>query len=180
MAPDFARDDNDERFQRKWLPVQASVMAYVLAHGVARQDAEDVLQDIALAVYRSLERYDESRAFVAWAMGIARHKVCDYHRRRPLALWPLLSEEAKQQLEQAAVNLTQECDHRVWAMHECVRLLGRAARSLVERYYRHDESVAEIASALQLTASNVKVRLHRIRKSLRCCVENRTTSRTGS
>ena len=180
MSEQLAADDDERCFQRRWLPVQASVMAYVLAHGVSRQDAEDVLQNIALAVYRSLERYDETRAFEAWVMGIARHKVCDYHRRTPLSLWPLLSGEARQQLEQAAIRLTEECDHRVWAMHECVHQLGHTARCLVERYYHWGESVAQIANALRLTTSNVKVRLHRIRKSLRGCVETRITPRAGS
>ncbi len=163
----------EDAFLQAWLPAQPAVAAWVLAQGIPRQDAEDVVQEVALAAQRGFGRYDPHRPFVAWVLGIARHKVADHHRRRPARLWPLLDDEARVQLDRAALDLAGECDDRLWAMHECVRALPGRARDIIHRFYAIGESVAAIATALRMTAANVKIRLHRIRHGLRRCVEGK-------
>jgi RNA polymerase sigma-70 factor (ECF subfamily) len=52
--------------------------------GVPDADAEDVAQEVFLAVARGLSEFQRQRAgsFRRWLRGIARHKALDYHRRR--------------------------------------------------------------------------------------------------
>lgn len=171
-------NDDQQDFLRAWLPAQTAVAAWLLAHGVARQDAEDLVQEVALAAHRAFDCYDPRRPFVAWVLGIARHKLADHHRARPVTLWPLLDDEARAQVDRAACELAGECDDRLWAMQECVRGLDDPARSIVHRFYAQGHGVHRIAEALRMSVNNVKVRLHRIRKRLRRCVELRLAAET--
>ena len=45
-------------------------------------------------------------------------------------------------------------------------MLSADERALITLYYMNEKPVAEVASVLGLTASNVKIKLHRIRKKL--------------
>ena len=46
------------------------------------EQAEDLVQEIFLAAWESLNRYRATGSLQAWIMGIARHKVEDYYREQ--------------------------------------------------------------------------------------------------
>ncbi|MGH9659047.1 MAG: RNA polymerase sigma factor, partial [Bryobacteraceae bacterium] len=59
------------------------VFAYVKRRLAPRQDlAEDVVQEVFLDAWESLERFRGDSSVRAWLLGIARHKVQDYYRSR--------------------------------------------------------------------------------------------------
>ncbi len=47
----------------------------------AREDAEEVLQDIFLAAVRAAGEYDGRSSLLTWLCGIGKHKVADHYRR---------------------------------------------------------------------------------------------------
>ena len=59
--------------------------------GLAEDDAADCLQETFLRIYRSLSRFDGTRPFRPWALGIAHNVAVDRFRgrlRRPTEPWP--------------------------------------------------------------------------------------------
>ena len=48
------------------------------------EDRNDILQDTAVAVVESFEKYDPAYNFTAWAIGIARNKIRNHFRSKPL------------------------------------------------------------------------------------------------
>ncbi|MCI0579087.1 MAG: RNA polymerase sigma factor, partial [Chloroflexi bacterium] len=62
------------------------IYRYVLARVGDVQDAQDVTSQTLLTALEQLPRYRGQGVFVAWLMGIARHKVIDYYRQRRPAL----------------------------------------------------------------------------------------------
>src|SRR5690349_9318596 len=57
------------------------IFRYVLARLVDRASAEDVTQEVSIAVVSALPRYvDTGRSPLAWMFGIAQHKVSEAHR----------------------------------------------------------------------------------------------------
>ncbi|MCG8507944.1 MAG: hypothetical protein MI741_01840, partial [Rhodospirillales bacterium] len=70
-----------EQLTVAWTKAQPMVTAYIASTIHKPDDVEDVLQEVAVAVARGYESSDRSLPFGPWAMGIARHKVFDYHRR---------------------------------------------------------------------------------------------------
>src|SRR5262245_16558939 len=60
-----------------------SVYAYVRRHLMPRADAvEDVMQEILLAAWKNLASFRADAGLRSWFLGIARHKVEDYYRKR--------------------------------------------------------------------------------------------------
>src|SRR5687768_14863965 len=61
----------------------APVWRYVRARLPADADAEDVTSDVFLRAHRSLDRFDPAQGTPrAWLIGVARHAVADWWRRR--------------------------------------------------------------------------------------------------
>jgi RNA polymerase sigma-70 factor (ECF subfamily) len=59
------------------------VYAYVRHRLIPRADlVDDVVQEVFLAAWENLDRYQGSAPLRHWLMGIARHKVEDYYRTR--------------------------------------------------------------------------------------------------
>ena len=75
-------DERQRTATRLWTLAQPAVSAFIT--GIVRdfRDRDDVLQEVAVAVIESFDRYDPGRPFVPWAIGVARNQVGLYLRRR--------------------------------------------------------------------------------------------------
>ena len=62
-----------EQLARLWTESQPIVAAFILSAIPDFHQAEDVLQQVAVVLVREFERFDASRPFLPWALGIARN-----------------------------------------------------------------------------------------------------------
>ncbi len=137
-------------------------------------DAEDVVQATFLRAYRGLTRYKPGGFFSSWIYRIALNECRRKLRGRPPQSQPL----------EAGAGLPAPADsgdpQRTLAANDRNRIVRDAVSSLPERYrevmvlfYFEDMSVEETGRALGLTASAVKVRLHRGRAKLCAALADR-------
>jgi RNA polymerase sigma factor (sigma-70 family) len=128
-------------------------------------DSEDIIQDFALSVIK----YEKKKGSLPPAhhlKSITERRIADSFRRRaksPLCLAGRLEDDF------LAVDCHAKCESNL-----CERLvefllakLRPATREIVERHFLLGESVAEIASAKNLTANAIRLRLRRANKALR-------------
>lgn len=128
-----------------------------------RADAEDILQD---AYARSLEHGDEIRdgeSAVAWFYRLLRNAVID-HRRRQDAQRRALEARAK---DAAAFDEPALHDVVCRCIHDLLPALKDEYATLLRRIDLEGAGVAEVASERGTTPNNVRVTLHRARKTLR-------------
>jgi RNA polymerase sigma-70 factor (ECF subfamily) len=128
--------------------------------------AEDFVQD-ALVILIDAMRSGQIENHAAFALGIcrnlARTRARDGERRRELLevyqgeLDPFFA------LEEAPVQRAK--------LEDCYSQLTERARRIVRRTFCEDASDSEIATALELTESNVRVIRHRTLAALRTCLE---------
>ena len=78
----FQAGEIRERLSRLWMQAEPAVNAYVFATVQRFQDAEDVVQQVALAAARRFDEYDGTRPFVAWVLWLAKSKIIDFYRRQ--------------------------------------------------------------------------------------------------
>ena len=126
----------------------------------------DLLQDIHLDVWRSLESFDGRCSLRTWVYRVA-HNVAASHivRRRRLAA-RLIDLEALD-AEPVAVDGEVQADHRN-AAHNLLSLIHRlrpADRQII-LLYLEGETAAEIAEVTGLSPSNIATKIHRIKKLL--------------
>jgi RNA polymerase sigma-70 factor (ECF subfamily) len=131
------------------------------------EEAEDASQETFLRAYRSLGRYDASRPFSTWLLSIAAHYCIDQIRRRRMNLVPfedLPYEEVRDPSPNPETEVSSMEDQR--AVESLLKTINPVDRATIVLYYWYDFSYEEIGSALHLTTSAVKSRLHRARKEL--------------
>ncbi|GAX88773.1 RNA polymerase [Effusibacillus lacus] len=136
-----------------------------------RNDAEDLLNETFIKVFRNLHQFDNRSGIKTWILSISRNVALDHIRKkeRLKALNLVLQKEP--------VDDPQLPDHLL-QMNERKRILYEAIQSLIPNYRIvvilrgiQEFSLAEIASILGWKESKVKITLHRAMKALREILE---------
>jgi RNA polymerase sigma-70 factor, ECF subfamily len=175
--PDPEGDQRQERFLSLFLPEQGSVRAFIRSIIWDRSRCEDVFQEVALVLWRELDRYDPQRPFGAWARGVAAKvtlKGLRQARRTPMALSP----EAIASLEAAFDHIAFQESSRPMskqeeALRHCLDRLPDRARLLVHLRYHDALELSDIATRVTSSAEAVRKAISRSREALQRCVERR-------
>ena len=144
----------------------ASVARSVLGSAASREDLEEIVSDVFVALWRTADRLDETRPLKGYLAAIARNAAIDRLRRQrpeePLPADDLLAADDAEGPEAQAL-------HREQAETLRRLLLEMAAddREIFVRFYYYRQTVREIASVMEKNESTVKARLARGRARLR-------------
>lgn len=144
----------------------------------AREDAQDILQETLIAAYRSLRTVDEPKALRGWLYRVAanaclmKRRKGKFEPKRELSLDELMP--AGEDGPRFEIPDTSTRPDEAAVREELRRKVRRAIRDLPPHYrivvvMRDMEglSTEETATALELPAGTVKMRLHRARLSIR-------------
>ena len=71
-----------EQFAALWTAAQPTISAFIRTLIPDFQQADDVLQRVAVTLVRKYDQYDPSRPFGAWAIGVAKYEVLYFRRER--------------------------------------------------------------------------------------------------
>ena len=146
------------------------VYSYVRRRVMPRPEAvEDLVQETFLAAWQNLQKFRGEAGLRPWLLGIARHKVEDYYRRRLReAEWPNLDDES---LPQPAIVPRYE-ERLDWAQRQ--KKVARTLAALPEVYalallwrYAENLSVREMAQNTGKTEKAVERLLARAREYFR-------------
>jgi RNA polymerase sigma-70 factor (ECF subfamily) len=171
------QEDAQECFMRLWTAAQPAVAGYIrsLIHGT---DADDVLQETALALFRRFDDYDPDRSFVAWALGVAKFQVLG-HRRDAARSFVTFDNELLESFTAEWTESNPSSDYRAGALEDCLgELTGRARQVLRMRYFE-GFTAEEIARRTALSGTAVRMMQQRIRDRLRACVEHQLSAGGG-
>lgn len=160
------------RLTLQWTEAQATTMAFIRSQVQNPADAEDVLQQTALVIASKFHEYDSTRPFVAWAIGIARLKVLEYHRAKK-GTRVMLSEAAVNVVARQYAEQAQELSDRSIALQECLKRLNAKSHQLIGMRYEYGMAVQDIAQKFGTSASVISVTLSRVRTLLKQCITKR-------
>jgi RNA polymerase sigma-70 factor (ECF subfamily) len=133
-----------------------------------REEAEEAAQDTFLKAYRALDKYRGSAAFSTWLYRIAYNNAISRTRKKK---WEWVGEDGEM-VERMAEEAPEEegfemqTEAREALLKGEIEKLDEASRLLIELFYVREQSTEAISEITGLSVSNVKVRLHRIRKKL--------------
>ena len=148
----------------------ADVLWFVARLIPRREDAEDVAQDVFVAAYQSLSRYDAKRAsFKTWLLRIAYNTVLNRFRdgRRRMSFVEMEEDELEAMADEAADELLHESSpNRVALLEPAVRQLSDDDQLLLILYYHNGKSLREIAYITGQSESYLASRLQYLRKKL--------------
>jgi RNA polymerase sigma-70 factor (ECF subfamily) len=159
-----------QRFLSLFLRSEREIFRYVAALVPNVADAEDIVQQAALALWEKFDSYDPNQPFTPWACRFALNKARQWierHQRWKALLDGGLAEELALRHEQ----LRPELDVRLGRLEGCLRQLREDQRSLVEGYYYRREGMAQLADRSGRSVTATYKALQRIRQSLQQCIE---------
>ena len=166
---DRARAGDEASFAELYRRRQGSVYRFALHMSGRRSVAEEVTQDVFLAVIRDVERFDPERgSFLSYLYGMARNLTLRFLERDRFYLpmeaardedhWPDASRE------DTLGELTR--GETIESVRRAVLALPPNFREVVVLCDLHEMSYAEAAAALGCAVGTVRSRLHRARGML--------------
>jgi RNA polymerase sigma-70 factor (ECF subfamily) len=134
-----------------------------------RADAEDVLQEVNLFIWRHAHEYRPGTDFGSWAYKIAYYTVLTYRKR--MARQKLrFGDDLFEQLAAGAAAATEHADRRLDVLEGCLQKLPERDRELVCLRYESNCSTQAVADRVGRSVKSVYHALARIHTSLLDCV----------
>lgn len=156
--------------EKIWESLNSRLRRFFLARVPDEQVASDLLQDTFLRIHEKLDSLDDHRRMAGWVFRIARNKVVDYYRSRPLGRLDGVPEIGGG--PEPDRNVNQEVSD--W-LPVFIDKLPSGYREAVRLYELDGVPQKEIAERLGLSLSGAKSRIQRGRQKLKrllhdCCV----------
>ena len=151
---------------------RTALYGYLFACLRNHADAEDVLQNVCVAVMESFEQLRDESGFLPWAREIARRRMLA--ERRQHARERALDPDVVRALADSAdrVEARRPASEQQAALLACLETLPPASRQLIAQRY-DGVDVTTLASRIGRTVQAVYAQIKRIKSALRSCVERR-------
>ncbi|MEM7232224.1 MAG: sigma-70 family RNA polymerase sigma factor [Planctomycetota bacterium] len=162
----------DEEFMAQFVRADRSIRAFLLAASGNLTVAEDLMQNVAVALWQKWPQYDRERPFRAWALGIARIEVLRW-RRSEARDRTVLDAGIIDQLAEASDRAADEADRRLALLSDCLTGVGGDAREILNLKYTVGLRSRQIAERLRKGVGAVEMILTRTRRALRECIQRK-------
>ena len=133
--------------------------------------AEDVVQNVLIAIHRARGSYRAERRFTPWLHAIARNAIVDQARQQLRRSRREVSLEADGVAEPSTGTVEPVNAHLSPELEGALDALPDAQREAVELIHLHGYSVAEAAERAGATKAALKVRAHRGYRAMRAHIE---------
>ncbi|GHT04938.1 DNA-directed RNA polymerase sigma-70 factor [Bacteroidia bacterium] len=145
---------------------QSKILTVVMKIVENREDAEDITQEVFMKVFKSLEQFKGDSEFSTWIYRIAYNTTLSELRKKKFSFVPI---DDNYSVENEIVS--EEIDDfniekRLVYLDAALKQLSPDETFLITLYYLDKQSVEVVSQISNLSVSNVKVKLHRIRKKL--------------
>jgi RNA polymerase sigma-70 factor (ECF subfamily) len=173
--------DEPGAFERLDRLYRDRLFAFALKRLRDRAEAEDVVQDVFLQVFRSIGSFEGRSSLLTWMFGIAHHQVCRRLRKRRLEVLALDEDGAGE--VRAELAPTDEQVDAARTLRECSELLetsvSPAQRIVFQLHYGESRSMRDIAAERAKSRLAVKNRLSRPGRALGAALADRGIVVTG-
>lgn len=159
-----------ERFARLLATCQRRVFLYALSllHNAA--DAEEVLQETNLVLWRKFDQYQPGTHFDRWACRIAYYEVLKFREKKG-PTEQLFTSAFVESLAEEVDKGMDLLEARRNALAQCLGKLSENDRRLVMLRYHAQATTRGVAEALGRSVQGTRKALHRIRMALLACIE---------
>ncbi len=147
----------------------------------SREDAEEISQDVFLKAFQSLQKFKRESKFSTWLYRIAFNTAISKTRKKKMEVAAIddhvvenfTFDEIVEELEDFTL------DDKKRYFEAAMKKIPEDDSLLLTMFYLKEMSIDEISEVTELSASNVKVKLHRIRKKLYQTIEELMKLRVG-
>ena len=168
-------DPNAEEFVVLLARHERLLGAYVMTMVPQASDADDILQESKVVMWRAFAQFELGTNFAAWARKICFHQVLAFRKRRHrdrLDFSETFLHAVAEEMEQSSDRLQQ----REHALQSCLAKLSADHRQVLALRYHEDLELEDMAVRLGRTTTALYRLLSRIRQSLHGCITQSLTT----
>ncbi len=132
---------------------------------INEQDAEDVVQEVFIKVYQSLGKFRHDSQFSTWLFRIAYNTTISHVRKSKMH--QTFDDDIFDKLPETEIDDSLEGvrkEELLQYLDNILHELNPADALLITMFYMNNQNIQEISNISGLSTTNVKVKLHRIRK----------------
>ena len=132
------------------------------------EEAEELAQDTFVKAFQALDSYKGKSKFSTWLYRIAYNGAITMVRKRKLDFYSLDEQRLSDQDELNIGNRLTEIDQEELSakLKKAMETLPEDDQVLITLYYYDEQRIEDISLITSLSASNVKVKIHRARKKM--------------
>lgn len=132
------------------------------------EDAEEIAQDAFLNTYQSISKFKGESKFSTWFYRIVFNLAVSKTRKKKIETSNIDETEISDyEIAEAYEEFTSmEQEERSQQIKQAVNKLKEDESLIITLFYLNENTIEEISTITDLSISNVKVKLHRARKSL--------------
>jgi len=161
-------DSRHDHFLRLFSAHEASIRGFVRALLPTREDAREVMQEVAVVLWRKFSGFAGDEDFRKWAFGVARFEVLAYTRDKARDRH-VFDDDLLQTLASEAADTMDMREAQRDALERCLAKLGSPQRMLVLDAYAPGARIDRLAVERGQTAMALYKVLHRLRLALVTC-----------
>jgi len=147
------------------------ILNFLVARLSDRQLAEEVLQDVMMAVWKSAPNFRGDSKVLTWLLTIARNRAINTQRKKRPHTVELDDEIGLKADDTGPLDKVVKLD-KYSELREAMTLLPEAQREVLVLVFFHQLSGVEVAEALDISVGTVKSRLFRAKEMLRRVLPN--------
>lgn len=163
------RASRHEQFLMQYSAHEPAIRAFVRRLVPSRNDVPDVMQEVALVLWKKFETLPEIEEFRRWAFGVAKYETLAWLRDRARDRL-VLAEDVLEQLARDATALEPVLNSHRAELEACLDKLPADQRALLLAAYEPGARVQDIAERSRRTVGGFYQWLHRVRLQLLDCV----------
>ena len=158
-----------EEFILELTEVQQRLFGFLFKRLADREQAREVLQRTNLVLCRKADNYEPGTNFKAWAMTVANYEVMAYRKTQVRERLVFTAEV------DAMIGPDEDGRSSAQSAHlsHCLQGMSSKNRELLDWRYQGEHTMEKIAEDIGSTIGAVKVKLHRLRRQLLGCIQNR-------
>ncbi|WP_417385261.1 sigma-70 family RNA polymerase sigma factor [Gimesia sp.] len=158
---------------------QRRIYLYILSMVPYPSEAEEILQNTNLIIWKKSQQFEVGTNFFAWACQIAHFEILKFRKKRGRDKHQF-SDEFVSQVAEAVKENQDVFELRRTALTFCLSKLRKKDRELIQRRYQGDNQGKDLADDLGRPANSVYQSLGRVRRTLFECINRYIASESYS
>ena len=149
-------------FENLYLSCKSAVERFVYYKMASKSDAEDILQEVAIAAFKNMSGVKNPESFKAWILKIAANKCNDFYRTLAKR-----HEIPFDETIDTAVSMSRYGISNTQVVRDTLDVMADKDKQILFLYYFKNKPQAEIASLLKIPLGTVKSRLHTAKRNFK-------------
>ena len=129
------------------------------------EDEEEIISDVFLIIWKNKDKLDRNARFSPYIAGITKKVILrKYNKLKTDFEYVEYENELIDNFDMANTIEWQEKSNLI---NENIKHIGKVEYEIFTKFYYQDKRIKQIAKEMNLSVSNVKTKLHRIRKKVK-------------